>query len=96
LNIFVITNIIKLEVMDLRKKSFIKKVINILLSVVFVLFIGGNMFYCFIAGAPNDRGTLIKYVFNTAMFSLLLPGIICGCLFYIRYLHGLIDEMNKI
>ncbi|BFK24929.1 hypothetical protein F320042A7_04990 [Blautia producta] len=54
------------------------------------------MFYCFIAGAPNDRGTLIKYVFNTAMFSLLLPGIICGCLFYIRYLHGLIDEMNKI
>ena len=82
--------------MDLGKKSFIKKVINILLSVVFVLFIGCNMFYCFIAGAPNDRGTLIKYVFNAAMFSLLLPSIICGCLFYIHYLHGLIDDMNKI
>ena len=88
MNIFVITNIIKLEVMDLRKKSFTKKGNQyIIVSCVCIIY-WRYMFYCFIAGAPNDRGTLIKYCFNTAMFSLLLPGIICGCLFYIRYLHG--------
>ena len=74
----------------------LKKIFYILISVVFVLYLAGCMFYCFICGAPMDRGSLLRYVFYTGMFSILVPAFLCGCLYYIHYLHKIIDKMYKV
>ena len=73
----------------------IKKLFYLIISIVFVLYFGGCMFYCFICSAPVDNDSFLRYVFYTAMFSIIMPGFLCGCLHYIHYLHKLIEEMKK-
>lgn len=45
-----------------------KKVMSILFSVLAVLFIGVNLFYCLLCG-----GSSVKYIISAAVISLVLP-----------------------
>ena len=72
-----------------------KKFLKIFFSVVITLYFSITMFYCFVAGTPeNGNGTAV-YILSAAGLSILFPGFTCACLHYISYLRKKLDEKSK-
>ena len=72
-----------------------KKFLKGLFSVVITLYFSATMFYCFVAGAPTGGKGKVIYLVSAAGLSVLMPGFVSGCLYYIRYLRKKLDEQSK-
>ena len=53
------------------------------------------MFYCFVAGAPQNGKGAVIYVVSAAGLSILFPAFTCGCIHYIIYLRKKLDKQGK-
>lgn len=60
----------------------VKKVLSIVLPVVFLLYLSATLFYCLVAG-----GSSVKYIVSALGFSITVSLLIGGQHFYIRYLE---------
>ena len=67
-----------------------RKFFKILISVVITLYFSATMFYCFVAGTPDDGKGAVIY-----MNRILFPAFTCGCIHYILYLRKKMDERSK-
>lgn len=66
----------------------LKFILRIVLSVV----LAGVMFFCFVAGAPENDPTI--YIVSAAGFSLSLSALLCGMWTYIEYLRRKIEKLE--
>ena len=73
-----------------------RKFFKILISVVITLYFSATMFYCFVAGTPDDGKGAVIYMMSAAGLSILFPTFTCGCIHYILYLRKKMDEMIRI
>lgn len=64
-----------------------RKFFKILISVVITLYFSATMFYCFVAGTPDDGKGAVIYMMSAAGLSILFPAFTCGCIHYILYLR---------
>lgn len=72
-----------------------RKFLKIVFSVAVTLYFSITMFYCFVAGAPeNGNGTTV-YILSAAGLAILFPGFTCACLYYISYLRKKLDEKSR-
>ena len=69
-----------------------RKFFKILISVVITLYFSATMFYCFVAGTPDDGKGAVIYMMSAAGLSILFPAFTCGC---IHYLRKKMDERSK-
>ena len=73
-----------------------RKFFKILISVVITLYFSATMFYCFVAGTPDDGKGAVIYMMSAAGLSILFPAFTCGCIHYILYLRKKMDERSKL
>ena len=71
-----------------------RKFFKILISVVITLYFSATMFYCFVAGTPDDGKGAVIYMMSAAGLSILFPTF-TGCIHYILYLRKKMDERSK-
>lgn len=71
----------------LQKGEAMRKFFKILISVVITLYFSATMFYCFVAGTPDDGKGAVIYMMSAAGLSILFPTFTCGCIHYILYLR---------
>lgn len=71
------------------------KIVRIAVSIVGTLFFAGCMFFCFVAGAPQEKAELAGYVWKAAGFSLLFAAFNCACINYILYLQKKIEKLEN-
>ena len=64
-----------------------KSVIKAVISAGLVLLFAGAVFYCTVAGAPEEPDSARRYMLAAGAFSLLLASFVCGCIHYILYLQ---------
>lgn len=72
-----------------------KKMIKTIMSAGIVLLFAAAIFYCTVAGAPEEPERARRYIFASGAFSLLLPSFVCGCIHYISYLHSELEKYRK-
>ena len=72
-----------------------RKFFKILISVVITLYFSATMFYCFVAGTPDDGKGAVIYMMSAAGLSIRFPAFTCGCIHYILYLRKKMDERSK-
>lgn len=76
-------------------KKNIEIAIKIIVSLLFILSCSGIMVYCFIAGAPTDKDSIIRYVISAISFSVLVSMSLCILWWYVRYLRKKIEKLEK-
>ena len=52
-----------------------RKFFKILISVVITLYFSATMFYCFVAGTPDDGKGAVIYMMSAAGLSILFPAL---------------------
>ena len=57
-----------------------RKFFKILISVVITLYFSATMFYCFVAGTPDDGKGAVIYMMSEAGLSILIPAFTFGCI----------------
>lgn len=72
-----------------------KKVIKAAVSAGGTLLFAGSVFYCIVAGAPEEPDSARRYILTAGVFSLLLSSFLCGCIYYIAYLQKKLEEYRK-
>lgn len=70
-----------------------KKVMKIVVSVIFVGFLSGCLFYCMVAGAGQGKGTL-GYMIMAGILAVGISATLCAGYHYIRSLQKKLEEMN--
>ncbi len=70
------------------------KVVKHVFSIAAIFLGAGCMFFCLVAGAPQDREALEDYVFCAAVFSLALSVFLIGCVRYILYLQKKVEKLE--
>ena len=65
---------------------------TVLFSLAVTIYFSTTMFYCFVAGAPQNGKGAVIYVVSAAGLSILFPAFTCGCLHYIIYLRKKLDK----
>lgn len=68
----------------------LKFTLRIVLSVV----LASCMFFCLVAGAPEDKNGAVKYILSATGVSVLISGILCAMWNYIEYLHRKIEKLE--
>ncbi len=71
-----------------------KKVINIVVSVGFVIFFSCCLFYCMVAGAENGSGAL-GYVIMAAILAVSISLLLCIGFHYIQKLKKQLKELKE-
>ena len=69
-----------------RERVMGKIIVKIVLSVIFVGYFGTSMWYCFIAGAPSQKESLILYMISGVVLAFAFPIIVCLQYHYIQFL----------
>ena len=72
-----------------------KKVTKAVVSIILVLLFAGAVFYCTVAGAPEEPDSARRYMLAAGAFSLLLSSFVCGCIYYILYLQRKLEEYKN-
>ena len=70
-----------------------KKVMKIVVSVIFVTFLSGCLVYCMIAGAGQGKGTF-GYMIMAGILAVGISVTLCAGYHYIRSLQKKLEEMN--
>ena len=71
-----------------------KKVINIVVSVGFVIFFSCCLFYCMVAGAESSSGAL-GYVIMAAILAVNISLLLCIGFHYIQKLKKQLKELKE-
>lgn len=69
------------------------KVMKIVVSVIFVAFLSGCLFYCMIAGAGQGKETF-GYMIMAGILSVGISATLCAGYHYIHCLQKKLEEMN--
>ena len=72
-----------------------KRIIKAVISAGGVFLFAGTVFYCTVAGAPEEPDSAKRYMVAAGAFSLLLSSFVCGCIHYISYLQRKLEEYRK-
>ena len=72
-----------------------KRIIKAVISAGGVFLFAGTVFYCTVAGAPEEPDSAKRYMLAAGAFSLLLSSFVCGCIHYILYLQKKLEEYRK-
>ncbi len=72
-----------------------KKILKLGISIVGVLFFSANIFYCTVAGAPENPKAAVVYIILAGIFSLLSSSFVCICFHYILYLQRKLEKKEK-
>lgn len=72
-----------------------KRLVKIVISVISFLLFAAGMFYCLVAGAPESEPEVYIYTVLAFLFSAVMPAFLCLCIWYIHYLHKIIEEKQK-
>lgn len=72
-----------------------KRLLKLIFSILITVYFAAVMFYCFVAGAPQEQAAAIRYMVAAAGFSLLVPAFMCACIHYIRYLQKKLEDREK-
>ena len=70
------------------------KIIRIIASAGFVIFLSACLFYCMVAGAGAGEGEVI-YVIIAAVLSVGISVLLCAGFHYIRHLQKLLKELHS-
>lgn len=71
------------------------RLIKIVISVICFLLFAAGMFYCLVAGAPESEPEIYIYIVLAFLFSAVLSAFLCLCIWYINYLHKIIEKKEK-
>lgn len=71
-----------------------RKFLKVFFSLAVTIYFSTTMFYCFVAGAPQNGKGAVIYVVSAAGLSILFPAFTCGCLHYIIYLRKKLDKQG--
>lgn len=72
-----------------------KKILKLGISIVGVFFFSANIFYCTVAGAPENPRDAVHYMILAGIFSLLFSSLLCACFHYILYLQNKLEKKEK-
>jgi hypothetical protein len=72
-----------------------RKFLKVFFSLAVTIYFSTTMFYCFVAGAPQNGKGAVIYVVSAAGLSILFPSFTCGCIHYIIYLRKKLDKQGK-
>lgn len=71
-----------------------KKLIKIVISVIADLLFSAGIFYCLVTGAPDTQIQARIYIVSAFLLALLIPLLICACIWYIGYLHKIMKQKD--
>ena len=69
-----------------------QKLLKIIISTVFVVFLSGCLFYCMVAGAGKGA---VAYVIMAGILSVAISVLLCAGFPYIRHLQKLLAETGE-
>lgn len=69
-----------------------QKLLKIIISTVFVVFLSGCLFYCMVAGAGEGA---VAYVIMAGILSVAISVLLCAGFHYIRHLQKLLEETGE-